>query len=119
MQHLAKTKEEWELLLAGNEPGVVRSLDDWNALRNAPDFALRDLPSGDVQRFTDALEFRNGGLAHADYRHIKDKMTVAQYKQLWAHFGLSMKLIADYDDRWCDSPGNCIMRDSTVCTSNC
>jgi hypothetical protein len=119
LQSLPNTTEEWDNLLASNTPGIVRSLDDWHRSLTAEDHPLRALDRAVLAEFTDTLQFKNGGLAHAKYEMIVDHLTYRQFVQLWALFGLSMKLFNDYNNMQCVGAGTCHVNLYSVCTSHC
>ncbi len=119
LQSLPNTGEEWEKLLASNMPGIVRTSEDWNRSLNSADHPLQSVARAVVTEFTKTLQFRNGGLAHANYEMLVDHLTYRQFVQLWALFGLSMKLFNDYNNMQCVGPGTCHVYLYSVCTSHC
>jgi hypothetical protein len=63
--------------------------------------------------------FNGGGVAGAKFGMHIDHMTVRQFDDLWAGFGLSRRAMADYDGYYCESRGTCKVTINAICTSNC
>jgi len=116
---LPKTEKEWLALLASDKKGIVRTAKDWDALVKSKKNPLARLPKRAVETFTKSLMFKKGGLAHADYSSIADKLTYPEFKKVWEAFGLSMSVFADYDGYKCVSRGDCESWNQHICTSNC
>ncbi len=119
----ADTDEEWRELLRSDDPNIVRSREDWDALIADDERRRSVLPNCEeeiVRAFTEGLEFRGGGLAHADYSMLENCMTVADFFTLWNNFGMSRKLAGqDHFDHKCDGMHNCEWKPGTICTANC
>jgi hypothetical protein len=117
---VAHTDAQWQRLLADPKEEVVRSKKDWHAA--CADLANHPLPGVDeatVKVFTAGLSFERGGLAHADYSMLLDKLTIGQFHRLWAFFGISPLLLNDHDNKECSSRATCSTNYACICTSNC
>jgi len=117
----AQTEEEWRALLDGDDPSIVRSLEDWEQLLNdSTRNPLKGVPPEAVEHFTKSLKFNRGGLAHADYSELGKFLNFFQFRSLWRdQFGMGDKLWIDHNDFKCESPGTCSVAISKICTSNC
>ena len=116
----AETEREWWGMLKSPDSTFIRSMDDWTcAIRDPRSNPLRGCSDDAIKHFTEHLEFANGGLAHADYGAVVEEMNYVQFRDLWASFGLSMRLFADHEDMKCESKGTCTWAHLKICTSNC
>jgi hypothetical protein len=118
----ANTQEEWRELLSSSDPNIARSREDWN--RFVADDQRRGtmLPNCDektIQAFSDGLTFNNGGLAHADFSMLEDRLTMSDFFNLMNNFGIGRKLLTDYFDYKCDGNHTCVWSPGSICTSNC
>jgi hypothetical protein len=59
------------------------------------------------------------GLGHANYSSFVGVLSAAQFSALWAAFGISNVLIADYEDKYCRERGTCTKETGSICTSSC
>jgi hypothetical protein len=119
---LAETEEEWLALLAGDDPRIVRTREEWDRALADDSRRASLLPNCDeetVRAFSERLIFRNGGLAGANYAMIEDKVTYRSFRLIWNQFGIGDKLFADYNNKECSRPGTCSPLTACICTSNC
>jgi hypothetical protein len=114
-----KTDEEWEAMLASSRRGFVRTAKQWEALLKSKKNPLTGVPKKAVDQFTKSLLFKEGGLAHADYSSIVDRLSYPRFKRVWESFGLSMSLFADHEGYKCVAQGDCESWNNHICTSNC
>jgi hypothetical protein len=115
---LARNNQQWEALIESQKT-FVRSLDDWNRLIATANHPLSECPPEIIDQFTKSLKFTGGGLGHAEYSCLADKLTYAQFGNLWATFGLSMTLFENIKDYYCAGTGDCEEHVGSICTSNC
>ena len=116
----AETNREWWALLKSADKTVIRSMKDWKAaLADPRRNPLKGCSPKAVQHFTKSLKFTNGGLGHADYSKVVDELTYLQFQELWAAFGMGMRIFEDYKDMWCESRATCDNWERHICTSNC
>lgn len=116
----AETEREWWALLKSKDASYIRSLKDWKAaLANPRRNPLKGCDASAIREFTRNLKFARGGLAHANYRAVERQLSYRQFRDLWATFGLSMKLFEDHKDYACTKKGNCSASNTDICTSNC
>jgi hypothetical protein len=116
---LAKTSKQYLDLLAGGQNGFVRSEENWRDLLKTRRNPLAKCPQQAVRTFTSKLEFKNGGLAHADYEMLMNHMTLKDFVKLWEHFGISREYLATIDHHKCVQKGDCEYYFPAICTSNC
>jgi len=119
---VASTAEEWATLLKDNRINAVRCEDDWKAsfeCGSADQHPLAKCNTRDIEDFTQSLIFKNGGLAHANYRSLRNSLTLARFDQLGAMFGISPGLMKDYNNKECASRATCSTSITDICTSNC
>src|ERR1044071_4651 len=128
----ARTDEEWKALLADPATGFIRTYKDWvtsltaftSVVRLFGDTATHPAAGLDketLEAFTNSLIFRGGGLAHAAYRMLQDKLTEPQFQQLWESFGIAPSLFVDCRGHFCagDAPRSCVFTPGSLCLSNC
>lgn len=117
---LAKTEREWWALLKSKDKTVIRSMKDWKRAisdpRNSP---LEGCDAKAIAHFSKNLQFRNGGLGHADFSEVGQQLSYFQFRKLWARFGLSMQLFEDHEGYECAGKGTCHTTMNAICTSNC
>lgn len=119
---VASTEAGWQSILKDKTVKVVRNLGDWKAALacdTEADHPLQGCDKDVIEKFTSTLEFENGGLAHANYRMLRDTLTVAQFDRLWAFFGISPLLMKDYNNKECAKRATCSSSITDICTSNC
>jgi hypothetical protein len=130
----ADTPAQWLELLRDPTINLIRTQSDWdnfvaspsnrraaffNGTPNAGIDPLANASLAAIRIFSESLMFTGGGLGHADYSSFVGVLSVAQFSALWAAFGISDLLIADYQDRYCREPGTCAKQGGSVCTSTC
>ena len=103
---LAKTAKEYLDLLGSDQRGFVRSEENWRDLLKSRRNPLSKCPRQAVQRFTSKLEFRNGGLAHADYEMLMQHLSLKDFVKLWDHFGISQEYLVLIDHHFCQQKGS-------------
>jgi hypothetical protein len=121
-RNLAKNDEEWTALLTNKSEVFLRSIEDFRAFANSKRITEHPLANCDkatVDKFTESLLFKNGGLAHANYGVLKDKLTFKQFEVLWAEFGMSLELFMDHKDNYCESRATCASHVDYICMSSC
>jgi hypothetical protein len=131
---VADTSEQWLRLLAEPTAYILRSMEDWEkfvALNEKERIALyagtryegvdpfKGVPNDAIQAFTRTLIFKGGGLGHANYSALAQRMSGSQLAALWTGFGISDQLTADYMDKKCAGQGTCTPSLNDICTSNC
>lgn len=114
-----KTDREWEAMLASKRKGFVRNAKQWETLAKSKKSPLAGLPKKAVDDFTKSLIFKDGGLAHANYGSIVDRLTYPQFKTLWQSFGITISLFDDHDGYWCSDRANCRKLTDNICMSQC
>src|SRR6202012_2919709 len=67
---LAKTADDYVKLLASNADWIVRSKEDFKALRQTGKGPLSKLEDADFTAFVDSLEYMHGGVAHGSYKPL-------------------------------------------------
>ena len=119
----ADTVEEWNELLRSDDPNIVRSREDWDALIGDDERRKTIFPNSDeaaISAFTESLAFRNGGLASGDYSMLADSITIKKLEELVTNFGIGERLFTDYNGHKCDGMHNCLDgHPHSICTSNC
>lgn len=130
----ADTPSQWLTLLRDSKVNLVRTASDWDNFVALPSdqraafFAgtpnagvdpLANASPAAIRAFSASLTFAKGGLGHADYSSFIGVLTAAQFSALWAAFGISNRLIADYKDRYCRETGTCAKQGGSICTSSC
>jgi hypothetical protein len=128
----ANNHQEWTDLLASHTTGFIRTHEDWTqSLTDFPrvvqlfgdtaSHPLAGLEHETIEMFTNSLMFRGGGLAHADYHILQDKLTELQFAQLWESFGISASLFLDCRDRACagDTTHTCVSKPGSLCLPHC
>lgn len=130
----ADTPAQWLALLRNSAVNLVRTQSDWDNFAALPSnrriafFAgtpnagvdpLKNASPEAIRIFSASLKFAGGGLGHADYSSFDGVLCAAQFSALWAAFGISDLLIADYKDRYCREAGTCANQGGSICTSTC
>lgn len=128
----ATTDQEWQTLLQSPTTGFIRTHEDWDTSLTAfsrvvqlvgasSTHPVAGLDTETLEAFTNSLIFRGGGLAHADYSMLQEKLTELQFQQLWECFGIAASLFRDYRDRSCAGEGSptCASKLGSLCLSNC
>jgi hypothetical protein len=130
----ADTPAQWLTLLRDSTVNLIRTQSDWDnfvalpSSRRAAFFTgtlnagvdpLANVSPAAIRAFSASLTFAQGGLGHADYSSFIGELSAAQFSALWAAFGISNVLIADYQDRYCREPGTCAKESGSICTSSC
>jgi hypothetical protein len=130
----ADTPAQWLELLRDPTVNLIRTQSDWDNFvafpsdRRAAFFAgtpnagvdpLANASPAAIRTFSTSLSFAKGGLGHADYSSFVGMLSAAQFSALWAAFGISDLLIADYEDRYCREAGTCAKQGGSICTSSC
>ena len=118
-QKLPETPNDFRQLMASSEDWFVRSAADFDQVLGSIQNPLTGIPPEAVEDFRKSLEFKNGGLAHADYSSLVDHIAYKQFIRLWQFFGISPILFSDYDHKWCRDPGVCDNMYYRMCSSNC
>lgn len=116
---LAKTSKEYLDLITSEERGFVRSKENWLALIGSHHNPLSKCPPHTIEKFTEGLEFKNGGLSHANYEMLMAHITLDDFVALWEHFGISKEYLILIDHHTCVSRGSCQYYFPAICTSNC
>lgn len=131
---IADTSEQWLRLSVDPTADILHSMEDWEkfvALDKRERVALyvgtryegvdpfEGVPTEAIQAFTRTLIFKGGGLGHANYSALAQRMSGPQLAALWTGFGISDQLTADYKDMKCESRGTCTTSLFDICTSNC
>jgi hypothetical protein len=116
---VAHTEKEWKDLMVNRRAKIVRTKADWQKLLRSKDNPLKECTRETAAAFTRSLQFRNGGLAGANFGGVGRELNYFQFKRLWEHFGMGMDLFADHEDYECASAGTCRIKSSHICTSNC
>jgi hypothetical protein len=130
----ADAPAQWLELLRDPTVNLIRSRSDWDNFAalpsnqraafftgtpNAGVDPLANVSSTAIRAFSESLAFAGGGLGHADYNSFVGVLSDAQFSALWAAFGISDLLIADYEDKYCREPGTCAKEGGSICTSTC
>ncbi len=116
----AETEREWWALLKNHDHTFVRSMKEWEAALADPQRnPLKGCDPKTIEYFTKNLRFEHGGLAHADYSTLDEKLTYRQFAELWRLFGLGMGLFSDHEGYACTGRATCSQAPNTICTSNC
>jgi hypothetical protein len=130
----ADTPTQWLALLRDPTVNLIRTQSDWDNFvalpsnRRSAFFAgtsnagvdpLANVSPAAIRTFSTSLTFAGGGLGHADYSSFEGVLSAAQFSALWAAFGISDVLIADYEDRYCREAGTCANQGGSICTSTC
>ncbi|PHZ86669.1 hypothetical protein [Paremcibacter congregatus] len=119
---VASTADEWAALLKDKNIKVVRCEADWKASFECDPSGRHPLAkctAKAIEEFTRTLVFNNGGLAHANYRSLRNSLTLARFDQLGAMFGISPGLMLDYNNKECAKRATCSSSITDICTSNC
>jgi hypothetical protein len=112
--------EEFKTFIADENNGlVVRNLDHWKVAVETKDNPLSTVEPELLDSFARTLTFENGGLGHAEYGMLADKLTAEQFEHLWALFGISPAYFEQIKDTFCAGHGTCQFRPFVLCTSNC
>lgn len=131
MHKPANTEEEWLALVENHYIRIVRSIDDLDKVVNGiADYGegescfignpLQDVPTEVLHRFREGLVFRDGALGHAEYAELEGALSEEAFERVWAMFGISPKLFADYQDKYCEVGSHtCYHRVGAICTSKC
>lgn len=117
---LAKTGEEYLLLLSSTEDWIIRSLNDLNKIRH--DAPFLNLSDKDFNDFSESLIFKNGGLAHANYGSLMNSLSLSEIFSVFEHFGMSPSLFVIYLDKICDKtviPNKCKGSPRDICSDAC
>lgn len=130
----ADTPDQWLELLRDPTVNLIRTQSDWDnfvafpsnrraafftGTSNAGVDPLANASPAAIGSFSSSLTFAKGGLGHADYSSFVGMLSAAQFSALWAAFGISDLLIADYEDRYCREAGTCAKQGGSICTSSC
>jgi hypothetical protein len=130
----ADTPAQWLKLLRDSTVDLIRTQSDWDNFvalpsngraaffTRTPNANVDPLESASpeaIRIFSASLKFAGGGLGHADYSSFDGMLSAAQFSALWAAFGISDVLIADYEDRYCREAGTCAKQGGSICTSTC
>jgi hypothetical protein len=130
----ADTPAQWLALLRDSSINLIRTKSDWDnfvalpsnrratffiGTPNASVDPLENASPEAIRTFSASLKFAGGGLGHADYSSLDGVLSAAQFSALWAAFGISDVLIADYEDRYCRETGTCAKQGGSICTSTC
>lgn len=130
----ADTPAQWLKLLRDSTVDLIRTQSDWDnfvalpsnrraafftGTLNASVDPLENASPEAIRTFSASLKFAGGGLGHADYSSFDGVLSAAQFSALWAAFGISDVLIADYEDRYCREAGTCAKQGGSICTSTC
>ena len=121
----AQNEAEWKALMASKDADIIRDMEGWRRYiarmdRNHP---LARVDKESVMKFTEALVFRNGGLAGLNYDSLVDDIGVSIPREelfnLFEVFGLGDQLAGDRDDMYCRGVGTCDFENNAICTPNC
>lgn len=131
----ADTSTQWLALLNDSTVDLIRSQSDWDSFLALTSSQRADFFAGTpnagvdpldgasataIRAFSSSLVFSSsGGLAHGIYRSLAAEISAAQLSALWASFGISNRLSADYNDRYCRETGTCAAQGGSICTSKC
>jgi len=119
---VASCEKSWQRLLADENIDVVRNEEDWNRSFDCGKPSRHPLAKSsgrEIAEFTKSLVFNNGGLAHANYRSLRNSLTLSGFDRLGAMFGISPILMADYNNMKCSARATCSTSITDICTSNC
>jgi hypothetical protein len=111
--------EEFQAYIADEDTVTVRNLSDWEAATKSADSPLLGVEPSLLDSFAKTLTFEKGGLGHAEYGMLADKLTPEQFEHLWSLFGISPEYFNEIKDSFCASRGTCQYRPFMLCTSNC
>ena len=118
-----QTDHQWMELLRSDEPGIIRTREDWEAFLNDAERVADVFPDCDdetIKAFGEGLIFRGLGLAGADYSMLIDRLTYRKFYEVWATlFGMAANVFEDHKEYYCAKRATCNQSQNQICTSNC
>jgi hypothetical protein len=120
---LARTDQELIELAASDADWFLRSSEDLDQLRAAPDNPISKLSPEDYQAFSEKLIFRNGGVAGGYYKPLMNSLNLPEIVQVFALMGMSMELFTSDETTSCQEcacgGGGCTFDFWSFCSSLC
>jgi hypothetical protein len=117
---LPTTGDEYRSFVAdANNTDIVHDAEQWQKLLNTPGNPLSAIDPSVLEAFTATLIFKEGGLGHAEYDTLIDKVTYRQFELIWSCFGVSMLYFEGTRDFYCCGHRHCCGKQGSWCSSVC
>src|ERR1700742_4612385 len=86
---LAKTGDKYLKLVGSKADWIVRSKEDFIALRQSGKGPLSKLSEADFAAFIGSLKFNGGGVAHCNYKPLMSALALREIFQVFGYMGMA------------------------------
>jgi hypothetical protein len=115
---LAKTGDEYVKLLGSKADWIVRSKEDFTALRQSGKGPMCKLTEADFAAFIGSLKFNGGGVAHCNYKPLMGTLALTEVFQVFGYMGMAPAYVMEAVEHSCIRD-ICTDELHSMCASTC